>query len=128
MDKEEKEILEVITSLFKGADEHDWLKVQQAMASEVLLDYTSMTGGSPMLLSPKHIVQNWAGFLPGFDKTQHQLSSFHVKMNGEQALGNYFGKADHFIGGNVWTVEGTYETELQKVVGEWKITKQRAGL
>jgi hypothetical protein len=124
MNYEEQKIREVITALFKGADQHNWEKVKQVLAGEVLLDYTSMTGAAPSMLSPQLIVDSWAGFLPGFDKTHHQLSGFRVKRSGDQALANYFGKADHFIAGNVWTVEGTYETELYKLAGEWKITKQ----
>lgn len=128
MNNEEQKIIDVITALFNGADEHDWEKVKGTMANEILLDYTSMTGGSPALLSPQQIAESWANFLPGFDKTHHQLSGFQVHMNGGQALANYFGKADHFIAGDVWTVEGTYETELYKLAGEWKIVKQTFNL
>lgn len=67
------------------------------MVAEVLLDYTSIAGGLPALLSPQKIAETWAGFLPGFDKTHHRLSHYQVNRNGEQALAFYFGKADHFI-------------------------------
>jgi hypothetical protein len=48
-----------------------------------------------------------------------------VKLSGDLALAGYVGKANHFIGSEVWTVEGTYDTELHKLAGEWKITKQK---
>ena len=128
MNNEEQKIIAVITALFHGADTHDWKKVQQAMAHQVLLDYTSISGGSPSVLTPQQITESWAAFLPIFDKTHHQLSAIQVTVNSDVASANYVGKADHFIGTDVWTVDGSYETALQKVDGEWKITKQKFNL
>ena len=125
---EEQKIIDIITVLFKGTDEHNWEKGHQTLADHVLLDYTSMAGGSPSMLSPQQITEIWADFLPGFDKTHHQLSGFQVQVNSDAATAAYFGKADHFIGRNVWTVEGIYETTLQKLTGEWKITQQKFNL
>jgi hypothetical protein len=93
------------------------------MAEKVLLDYTSFVGGQPAILTPKQITSSWAGFLPGFDRTHHQLSDFAVAIASETATITYTGKADHFIGNEVWTVEGTYESELKKVNGNWVVSK-----
>jgi SnoaL-like domain len=93
------------------------------MAETVLLDYTSFTGGEPAALTPKQITESWAGFLPGFDKTHHQLSNFNVTINNNVAHATYSGKADHFIGNEIWTVEGTYESELNNVDGNWLVSK-----
>lgn len=125
MEKEEQKIIGVITALFKGADEQDWENVQKVFAAEVLLDYTSLSGGSPAMLSPQEITASWAAFLPGFDKTHHQLSQFQVEMHHDRALVKYFGKADHFLGADEWTVEGNYETELHELAGQWRITKHK---
>ena len=122
---ETEKIKQSISDLFAGADERNWQKVQSVMANTVLLDYTSMVGGDPATLTPQQIAGAWAAFLPGFDKTYHQLSAFEVNVNGATATAHYSGKADHFIGNETWTVEGTYDTELQKEDDEWRVTKHK---
>jgi SnoaL-like domain len=119
----EKVIILAITTLFGGADEHNWTKVENVMTQNVLLDYTSFVGGEPANLTPKQITDSWAGFLPGFDKTKHNLSDFNVVIHNETAIVTYTGKADHFIGKEIWTVEGTYESELKKVNDTWLVSK-----
>lgn len=101
-----------IRSLFEGADERNWQKSASVMSNNVLLDYSSMTGNAATLLTPEEIMTAWASFLPGFDRTNHQLSDFTINTNGLTALAHYRGKADHFLNGEVWTVDGTYDTKL----------------
>ena len=122
---EKEKIIQSLKNLFAGADERDWQKVQSVMASSVLLDYTSMSGGNPTNQTPQQITDAWAAFLPGFDKTNHQLSGFEVSLNDNIANVHYTGKADHFIGREVWTVEGTYDSELKKESNQWLVTKHK---
>ena len=100
-----------VRKLFEGADERNWQKSASAMSNEVLLDYSSMTGNAATLLKPEQIMAAWAAFLPGFDRTNHLLSNFTIKTNGLTAEVHYNGKADHFLNGEVWTVNGTYDTK-----------------
>jgi hypothetical protein len=122
------QIIETVTALFGGADERDWTKVKNALAENVELDYSSMTGNPASLVSSENIITAWRGFLPGFDKTHHQLTDFYVMQNGSIALAHYYGKADHFIGDELWIVEGTYDTELIETDGKWIITKHKLNL
>lgn len=114
-----------IAALFAGADERNWSKAASVMDKVVLLDYSSMTGDPATLLSPEQITQAWAAFLPGFDRTNHVLSNFKVEHNNENAIVYYTGKADHFLNGGVWTVEGEYETVLGYSAGQWLINKHK---
>jgi uncharacterized protein len=125
---EQDEIIKTVKTMFDGTDERNWPKVQSTMAESVLLDFSSMSGEAPSILASKQIAQNWAAFLPGFDKTHHQLSNFQVTQIGTIATVHYNGKADHFIGKEVWTVEGTYDTELSISNGNWVITKHKLNL
>jgi hypothetical protein len=118
-------IIQAVTDLFKGADERDWQKVRNVMADNVLLDYQSMTGIEPGMQTPVQITDAWESFLPGFDKTDHQLSEFRVKIHGNEADVDYIGKADHFIGEEVWTISGNYQTRLVKQNDTWLITYLR---
>jgi hypothetical protein len=102
-----------IQYIFEGADERNWAKVKNAMAEKVLLDYTSMAGGEHALLSPDDIINAWANFLPGFDKTKHNLTNLKIAKSGKVTTITFEGKADHFIDDKIWTVEGDYYAEAQ---------------
>lgn len=118
---EGQKIVTAITNLFKGADTHDWELVQSVLAPSVFLDYTSMRGGEAEVQTPEQIIASWASFLPGFDKTHHQLSSFKVQLHGAEADAHYSTTADHFIGDEIWTVIATYHTKLVKQGDKWLI-------
>jgi SnoaL-like domain len=118
----QKVILSVI-AIFNGADNHEWASIENGMTTNVLLDYTSFASGEPAMLTPIQITDSGAGFLPGFDKTDHQLSNFNVSINDTYAYVTCEGKADHFIDEKVWTVEGNYETELVKENDNWLVSK-----
>jgi SnoaL-like domain len=120
---EDKAIIQTIITIFDGADQHQWQQIEHAMTAKVLIDYTSFVGGEPAHLTSKQITDSWSGFLPGFDRTYHQLSDFKVSINNEMAHVTYIGKADHFINNEIWTVEGTYESDLDKINGHWVLSK-----
>jgi hypothetical protein len=119
---EEVTILQTVSSIFAGVDLRDWAQVQDAMAENVRLDYSSLSGNPAATLPSGQIIQTWKGFLPGFDRTHHQLSGFIVDLHIDKASVTFYGKADHFIGSEVWTVEGSYDAELEKKGDRWFVT------
>ena len=119
------EIINIIKDLFSGADERNWEKVKNTFANEVLLDYSVLSGSPAAILSPNMIIAAWQGLLPGFDITKHQPSDFMVKQNNDNATVHYFAKADHFLGGEEWTVEANYDTCLIRVADGWKINSHK---
>lgn len=125
---ENEKLIQTVSSIFTGADEHDWKKIINTMAENVLLDYSSLSGIPAATISKNKIVEAWKGFLPGFDKTHHQLSNFQVTQNGSIATIHFNGKADHFLNKDVWTVEGTYDAEVSKTKTEWLVTKLKFNL
>jgi len=120
---ETEKIIQTLTDVFEGADERNWQKVLDAMAATVLLDYSSLTGNPAALLPSSEIVETWKGFLPGFDKTHHQVFNFKVSENGNVAMVTFDGKADHFIDNQVWTVEGAYDAEVMQLTSKWVVSK-----
>ncbi|GGH64424.1 hypothetical protein HNQ91_002302 [Filimonas zeae] len=122
------EIIEQIQHLFTGADERNWEKVAATLDEKVLLDYSSMNGAPATWLTPDEIITIWAGFLPGFDSTRHQLSGFSMGENEYTASVHFSGKADHFINVERWTVEGTYDVELIYSQRSWRITALKFNL
>ena len=112
-------ILSVLESVFQNADARNWDEAEKAFAPEVLYDYTSMAGGSPLTLTPKGITDLWKGFLPGFDRTHHIVFDFEIGENEAR----FSGQASHFIGERVWSVVGKYEASLIKIDDRWRITR-----
>ena len=124
-----EKIINIITNIFEGADERDWSKVKASFANDVLLDYYSMNGNPAEVLSSTDIVKAWKGFLPGFDLTHHQIARFNIEGSDGIAKAHFSGKADHFIDGESWTVEGTYDLELAvSSDDEAKVTKFKFNL
>jgi hypothetical protein len=121
-------IIETVTAIFNGADERNWPKLQQAMSPNVYLDYSSLSGNPAASIPAEQIVTAWKNFLPGFDKTHHQLSNYKVAINGDTATVHFDGKADHFIDKESWTVEGNYDAEVVKANGAWQVTKLKFNL
>lgn len=94
------------------------------MDTYVMLDYSSMTGSPASLLTPEQITSAWAAFLPGFNRTNHKLSDFKVQVSNGIATVTYLGAADHFYNAKVWTVEGSYTTQLKIIDDNWLVTAQ----
>lgn len=120
--KMETTISQTVGHLFAGVDARDWDLVRATFADSVTLDFTSMNGGAPAVLTPDEIINAWAAFLPGFDSTHHQISDIRVNSTDARATVHYHGTADHRLGSAVWTVSGHYETELVRIGGDWKIS------
>jgi hypothetical protein len=111
--------------VFMGTDERNWDRVKSAFASQVLLDYSSMSGQPAVIMTPQQIVTAWQGMLPGFDYTHHQLGNVLVTIRGADAELFCYGTATHYIAdqpnGTVWTVVGTYYFHLVCHEETWQI-------
>jgi hypothetical protein len=125
---ETNQIIHTVSSIFNGADERNWSKVQNAMANTVELDYSSLSGAPASTMLASQIVETWKAFLPGFDKTHHQLSNFNVIQQKDKVVVTFNGKADHFLKSEVWTAEGNYYAELIPGVHGWVVTLLRFNL
>lgn len=126
------EIMEAINRLFVAVDKRNWKEVKDGFSDEVLLDYTSMTGGKPALLKPDQIIDSWKSILPGFDKTHHQVSNYIIALKGNSASLICYGTATHYLrnesNNNIWTVVGSYDFEVVKVAGVSKVTGMKFNL
>jgi hypothetical protein len=129
---ETQQIIETVNQLFISTDNRDWEKVTKAFNDTVLLDYTSMAGGQPANLSPNQIIESWKGIMPGFDHTHHQLGNYLVHTENETGKVFCYGTATHYLANesknNLWTVVGSYDFELKRVGGNWRISKMKFNL
>lgn len=121
-----KEIVETINGLFMATDQRNWELVSKYFDTEVLFDYSSMTGQARAKTSCESIVDSWRSILPGFDQTHHQLGNFMVSELEDRASVTCDGVATHYLQsmqGNLWTVVGSYDFVLQKTQSEWKVVE-----
>ncbi len=70
-------------------------------------------------------MSGWQQVLPGFEHTHHAISNFQIQIEGDKATVKHYGTADHYLpndeGGSLWVVVGTYDHQLKKVQGKWRI-------
>ncbi len=123
--KDKMNIQETITEMFVNSDNSNWTEVEAQFASKVTLDYSSMTTNPATEVSPADITASWKTVLPGFTFTHHQIGNFITKVDGNKAHSFCYGTATHCLeddNGNIWTVVGSYDFDLEKIDGIWKIT------
>jgi SnoaL-like domain len=108
---------DVLTRLLHAVDALDWATVRGALADEVAVDYTSMTGGEPETLAAGDLIARWQGLLPGFDVTQHLTGPVVLTDDGGPGVrANTHLVAYHRLtgadGGESWVLHGHYTARL----------------
>ena len=125
-------IIETVNQFFISVDYRDWKKVKTIFNDKVLLDYTSMTGGQPSVLTSDQIIDSWKGFLPGFDKTHHQIGNYLIEIDSDLTKVFCYITATHYLDNesknNLWIVVGSYDFELSMNDKNWRITKMKFNL
>jgi hypothetical protein len=108
---------DVLTRLLHATDALDWVTVRNAFAAEVLVDYTSLSGGEPETLPAGDLVARWQGLLPGFDATQHLTGPVLVTQDagpGVRADTHVIGyhRMQRAGGPETWAVHGHYTARV----------------
>lgn len=110
-----------VTAFLLAIDSGDWRGVQDALAPEIRVDYSSLFENEPRVQTADELVAGWKDLLPGFDATQHLTGPILVQQDGEYALARCAVTATHMIGKVNWTVGGHYEMTLEERAGSWRI-------
>lgn len=63
--------------------------------------------------------------LAGFDCTQHLLGNVVVDIDGDDAHATCYLQAQHVLGGDVFTVGGTYRDRISRTPDGWRIAERR---
>ena len=97
-----------------------------SFADEVRVDYTSLQGGEPAIVSGDQLVESWAGLLGKLQATQHLLANHLVTVTGDTATCTAAFQAVHLLpnahGDPTWTLGGTYRFELVRDGPRWRIS------
>lgn len=121
-DAETAKVIAVVASIPLAVDLAAYDLAERAFAARVLVDYTSLWGGTPNSVTPAELMAAWRGIVPGFDATWHELADVSATVTGATATATAFVDGRHWIGTQVWRPVGTYDWTLQKQDGAWKVT------
>ncbi len=116
-------ITTVVSSIPLAVDLAAYDLAEAAFADEVTIDYTSLWGGDPAVMTPTDLMAAWRGIVPGFDATYHALGPVTVTLAGETAMATADVDGHHWIGDQVWRPIGTYHWDLIKDDEGWKVTR-----
>lgn len=120
---DEARVISVISSIPLAVDLAAYDLAERAFAPQIIVDYTSLWGGAPQHMTPGELMTAWRGIVPGFDATRHEIADVKVKIDGNRAEASAFVDGRHFLGNRVWRPVGTYDWQLEKIDGAWKVTK-----
>jgi SnoaL-like domain len=119
-------VIETCTRMAWHADEREWDALRDVFADEVRVDYTSLQGGEPAIVSRDELVESWAGLLGKLAATQHLLTNHLVTVSGDIAACTAAFQATHLLpnphGDPSWTLGGTYRFELVRDGPTWRIS------
>ncbi|MEV8373824.1 nuclear transport factor 2 family protein [Kribbella sp. NPDC056861] len=123
---EKADIIERCTRFAWHVDHQEWQELRGLFTEKILVDYTSLNGGEPAHVAADDIVGAWAGFLSGFDVTQHLITNQLVTVSGDTAVCTAAFQATHRLssaaGGSLWTLGGDYRFELVRSDAGWLIS------
>ncbi len=122
-DPQEALVRTLVSSIPLAVDRAAYDLAEAAFAPEVLIDYTSLWGGEPAILTPAALMEGWRAIVPGFDATWHELGPVTVSIDGDAATATAFVDGRHWIGGDLWRPVGKYYWDLRIVQGDWRVTR-----
>lgn len=112
----------VVESVAVLADRGNFEALEKLYSDEIKVDYSSLAGGEAEIKSPQALMTEWAGVLPGFERTRHEISNIKVDANGPRAVATADVVADHYVADLFWQVVGDYRYELVDTDDGWLIT------
>lgn len=118
----------IVESVAVLADGGNFEALEKLYADEIHVDYASLSGGEPELKSPRVLMTEWAGVLPGFDRTRHEISNIEVTVTPPHAVATADVVADHHVAGLFWQVRGSYRYELADTGDGWRIAAMKFDL
>lgn len=121
-DKDTAKVIAVVTSIPLAVDLAAYDLAEKAFAGSIVVDYTSLWGGSAASMTPAELMTAWRGIVPGFDATWHQLSDVAATISGDSAEATAFVDGRHWLGDKLWRPVGTYHWRLARQAGGWKVT------
>lgn len=104
------------------ADRGEFDALARLFGDELKVDYSSLNNHPASTKDALVLMSEWAAVLPGFDRTRHDLTDIQVRLTDTTATASAKVKAYHWVGDQLWQVNGHYDYQLEKTGNEWLIT------
>jgi hypothetical protein len=120
------DVMETCTRVAWHVDLREWDALLEVFTEKVRLDYTSLNGGSPSVVTAQQVADAWSGLLGNLEATQHLMGDFLVRVHGDTAQCTAMFQATHrlpnTLGDPHWTLGGRYRFDLERAAGGWKVS------
>jgi hypothetical protein len=114
---------EAFTAMLHAFDAKDWRAVRAALADEVDVDYSSLSGVPAARSTGDELVGGWERVARAFEATQHMTGPVVVSPMGRGLYAQTHVRAYHRMkDGRIWMVAGHYEIQLTPAGDLWKIS------
>ena len=118
------DIIQLVDAIFDAVDAKDWDAAEELFGSPVLVDFTSLDGGTPATITGAQLVDGWRRGLHPRKKSFHLVGHYRVAVDGDTATARVKGYAynvlDDELGGGMWEVWGAYEIPLRRGPAGWR--------
>ncbi|WDT84514.1 nuclear transport factor 2 family protein [Alteromonas sp. 009811495] len=112
-----------IASFSALADRNAYEYLVTLFDKSVTTDYSELFEGAKQTVSKETLMQQWAAFLPGFDRTFHRLERPVITIAADIATANVPFTASHWLDEDgFWQVSGTYTFTFKRYGRDWLIT------
>lgn len=119
------EIQDVISAVSLHSDMKEFDEIPQYYTADAVVEYPSIFGMESAIAPVLEHRARVMTFLPHFDVTNHQVTNFQIKINGDKATCRSQVRAVHRIGPDIERVGGTYHHELRRTAEGWRICYHR---
>ncbi|MDH6623248.1 hypothetical protein M2271_001035 [Streptomyces sp. LBL] len=120
-------VIEICDRMGWHSDRHEWDEAVTLFTPKVLLDYTSLLGGSPTTVTARELVDSWEAVLGGYDASHHLMTNHLVSFEGDTAHCTTSFQATHRLdnpmGSPLWRIGGTYRFHLVRTDTGWRINE-----
>ncbi|NLI78402.1 MAG: nuclear transport factor 2 family protein [Candidatus Riflebacteria bacterium] len=122
---DEGELIRLTNAIDVAVDSKDWQQARRFFADDVLVDFTSLTGGKPATIKADDLILAWRTNLFPAKKTFHLRGNHLVTIDGDQATVTSHGYAWNQLSGlsgDLWEVWGTYTHAMARTPQGWRVT------
>lgn len=121
--REAARVRQTVLAIPTNVDLRAFDAIKPLFADNVAVDYTSLWGGEPQILTSDELMAGWKAIVPGFDATWHEISDIKVSVRGTTATATSGVDGRHWLGERVWRPIGRYDFALEKLGGRWRVTR-----
>ncbi|MGC5225299.1 nuclear transport factor 2 family protein [Micromonospora sp. DT81.3] len=102
-------ITDLLARFFLAVDARDWTTINQFLAPELDVDYSSLSGEPAARSTAADLINQWKSLLPGFDATQHFLGPIATDDPDDVRCSV---RGYHHLGEDTWMVAGSYQFRI----------------